>query len=181
MKGGGIPDTDTQQINTNNLRIIIASSSSSQPDLLACKLEPDYSHEFFLEQLPRVAIEKVAQLAVVVHFAPAITTPLATCHVDDEISVVFIVVYPRVIAVFRTSSRRKAVNLPLRDERGMRSDPWLIDIEKFQSVLFLVFPFHVLLLIADRVPPNIEKAIGPSTSPDEKGPEIESGTILRYY
>ena len=39
----------------------------------------------------------------------------------------------------------------------------------------------MLLLIADRVPPDIEKTICPDAAVNEEGAEIEASTILRYY
>ena len=58
--------------------------------------------------------------------------------------------------------------------------PWLVDVEMLHCVLFLVFPLHVLLLVADRVPPDVEKSICPNAAVDEEGAEVESPTILRY-
>lgn len=58
--------------------------------------------------------------------------------------------------------------------------PWLVDVKMLHCVLFFVFPFHMLLLVADGVPPDVEETIGPNATMDEEGAEIESSTVLRY-
>ena len=38
----------------------------------------------------------------------------------------------------------------------------------------------MLLLVANRVPPDIEQTICPNAAVNEEGAEVESSTILRY-
>ncbi len=111
-----------------------------------------------LEPLPWVAIQLVAQFAIVVHFCPAIPSPFASCHVDHEIAILLMVVKSRVKVSILTSAgtRWKGVDLSLRDERRVRPDPWLCCVEILERVLFFVLPFHMFLLVADRVPPDIQ-------------------------
>lgn len=47
--------------------------------------------------------------------------------------------------------------------------------------MFLVLPFHVLLLIQHRVPPNIQKLFGPSAASNEEGTQVESRAILSEH
>ena len=42
-------------------------------------------------------------------------------------------------------------------------------VEEFEGVLFFVLPFHVFLLVADGIPPNVEEAVGPCAAFDEEG------------
>jgi len=109
-----------------------------------------------LELLPRIPVQAVAELPVVVHLSPAIAAPLAASHVDKEIAIPLLVVYGNVIAPVAARARRKAVDLALVQESDMRSNPGLILVHVFESVLLLVFPLHVLLLVADRIPPDIQ-------------------------
>lgn len=44
--------------------------------------------------------------------------------------------------------------------------------------MFLVFPFHVLLLIQHWVPPNIQKLFGPVAASNEERAQVESGAVL---
>lgn len=129
---------------------------TSYPDLLTCNLEPDHRHYFLLEQLPPCTIEVVAQLAVVVHLPPTISSPFATCHVDHEVAILLIVVNACIISVVRACSWREAVDLALFNESHVWPNPWLVGVEEFQCILFFMFPFHMLLLIPYRVPPNVE-------------------------
>lgn len=108
-----------------------------------------------LELLPDVAVEPVAQLAVVVHLTPAVSAPLATCHVDNKVTVVLVVVNVHVLAVVAARAWREAVDLALRDKGKVRAHPRLVGIHVLQRILFLVLPFHVFLFVADRVPPDI--------------------------
>lgn len=86
---------------------------------------------------------------------------------------------PWVFSVVRARPGWKAVDLSLFDECCMRPDPRLIDVEMLKSVLLLVLPFHMLLFVANRVPPYIEQAISPSASSDEERTQIESTAVLR--
>ena len=87
-----------------------------QPDTLASEVEPNDSNKVFLETLPRVSVEPVAELPVVVHFAPAVTTPFAAGHVHNEVAVLLVVVVPGVVLTGAVTARRwrKAVDLALR-------------------------------------------------------------------
>ena len=109
-----------------------------------------------LELLPRISVQAVAELPVVVHLSPAIAAPLAASHVDKEIAILLLVVYGNVIAPVAARAGRKAVDLALVQESDMRSNPGLILVHVFESVLLLVFPLHVLLLVTDRIPPDIQ-------------------------
>ena len=109
-----------------------------------------------LEFLPRIAVQTIAELPVVVHLSPAIAAPLAASHVDKEIAISLLVVYGNVVALVAARAGRKAVDLALVQESDMRSNPGLVLVHVFESVLLLVFPLHVLLLVADRIPPDIQ-------------------------
>lgn len=87
-----------------------------QPDSLAGEVEPDDSNKVFLETFPRVSVEPVAELPVVVHFTPAVTAPFAAGHVHNEITVLLVVVVPGMILTGAVTTRRwgKAVDLALR-------------------------------------------------------------------
>lgn len=41
-----------------------------------------------------------------------------------------------------------------------------------------MFPLHVLLLICDRIPPNVEESVRPVAAPHEEGSQVEAGAIL---
>ena len=58
--------------------------------------------------------------------------------------------------------------------------PRLVDVEMLHCVLFFVFPLHMLLLVADGVPPDVEETVCPNAAMNEEGAEIETSTILRY-
>lgn len=109
-----------------------------------------------LELLPRISVQAVAELPVVVHLSPAIAAPLAASHVNKEIAVPLLVVYGNVVALIAARAGRKAVDLALVQESDMRSNPGLVLIHIFEGVLLLVFPLHVLLFVADRIPPDIQ-------------------------
>ena len=48
-----------------------------------------------------------------------------------------------------------------------------------EGVLFLVFPFHMLLFVRYGIPPYVEEAIRPCRTPEEEGAEIEAAAVLR--
>lgn len=73
----------------------------------------------------------------------------------------------------------EAVDFSLRYECSMRPYPGLVDVKMLHSILLLVLPLHVFLLVANGIPPNIQKPIRPCTPVDEEGPQIEASTILR--
>ena len=85
-----------------------------------------------------------------------------------------------VVSVLGAGAGREAVDLALRDEGRVRADPRLVDVEELQRVLLLVLPLHVLLLVADGVPPYVEKSVGPGGALDEEGAEIEAGAVLGH-
>ena len=132
-----------------------------------------------LKFLPWRPVELVTELPIVVHLAPAISSPFTPCHIDDKVPIFLGVVDVGIRPVFATSPRRKAIDLPLRNERRMRSDPRVIDIKVFQRILFFVFPLHVFLLVVYGIPPNVEETICPCTSADKERAEIEASAILR--
>jgi hypothetical protein len=133
-----------------------------------------------LELLPRVAVQTVAELAVVVHLSPAIAAPLATGHVHQKVPVLLRVVNVRVIALLAARARRKAHDLSLLDEGDVRPDPGLVLVHVLERVLLLVLPLHVLLLVADGVPPDVEQPVCPHTSPYHERAEVEAAAVLRY-
>ena len=58
--------------------------------------------------------------------------------------------------------------------------PRLVDVKMLHCILFFVFPLHMLLLVAHRVPPDVEEAIRPNAAVNEEGAEVESSAILGY-
>jgi len=133
-----------------------------------------------LELLPRVAIQAVAELAIPVHLPPAVTPPLASSHVDQEIAILFPIVNMRIIALFAACSGWKGVDFALMDEGNVRTDPRLALVHVFKRILFLVLPFHVFLLIANWVPPNIQQSVSPNAPSHEERTKIKATAVLRY-
>lgn len=152
---------------------------SSELDLLTGELEPDGAEEVLLETLPPGSIEVVAQLTVVVHLSPAVTTPLTAGHVDHKVSVLLVVVDARVRALVGTGARREAVDHALREESSVLADPRKGNVQLLQGILLLVCPLHVLLLVGDRVPPHVEQAVCPITPSHEEGAQVEARAVLR--
>lgn len=95
-------------------------------DLLPRQLEPDNCHKILLETFPQRAVEIVAQLPIVVHFSPAVPSPLTSGHIHQEVTILLIIVNIRVVTVLRTCTWRERVDLPLRDESRVRSNPGLM-------------------------------------------------------
>jgi hypothetical protein len=149
-----------------------------QPDLLARELEPNDSNQILLEALPPRAIKIVAQLAIIVHLAPAIASPFAASHVHQEISFLLIIMDIRIVSIIAASAGREGVYFSLRDECRVWPDPGVRGVEEFEGVLFFVFPFHVFLLVADGVPPDVEEAVGPGAAFNEEGAEVEAAAVL---
>ena len=133
-----------------------------------------------LELLPPRSVQLVAQLAIVVHFTPTVSSPFTSGHVDHKIPVLFLVVESRIFAILTAGPGGEAVNHPLLNECSVRADPGLVGIQMFQCVLLFVLPFHVLLLVSDGVPPNVQQAVGPSASAQEKGAEVKAAAVLWY-
>lgn len=156
-------------------------ASSSQPYFMSRQLEPDNGHNLLLEQLPWVAVQQVAQLAIVVHLSPAIASPFAACHVDKEVTALSVIVNLRIVTVAIAGVRWEGVCFALFDESCVRPDPWLGSVHELQGILLLVLPFHVLLLVGYRVPPNVEQAVGPWAALHEEGAEVEATAVLRHY
>lgn len=50
-----------------------------------------------------------------------------------------------------------------------------------QGILLLVFPFHVLLLIAHGIPPDIQQPLAPLAPADQERSEIEAAAVLWDY
>lgn len=111
-----------------------------------------------------------------IHLTPTIASPFAASHIDYEVAILFVVVYPGVVqaSVVRARSRGETVDHALRQEASMLSNPRLCLVQLLKGVLFLVLPFHVLLLIQHWVPPNIQKLFGPVAASDEERAEVES-------
>lgn len=107
-----------------------------------------------LEFLPSRSVQSVAQLPVVVHLTPTVTSPLATSHIDQEITLSLVVVDSSVILA--TRARRVTACLPLRQKRSMRPNPRLACVKVLKRVLLLVFPLHVPLFVMNRIPPDVQ-------------------------
>ncbi len=152
-----------------------------QANVLAGKVVPNDGDKVLLEQLPGVAVEPVAELTVVVHFAPAVTAPFTASHVDHEVTVRLVVVETRQVGTgaVAAGSGREAVNHALRQEASVLTDPRVALVHGLEGVLLLVLPGHVLLLIGHRIPPNVQQALGPGTAANEKGAQIKARAILR--
>ena len=135
--------------------------TSSQLDFSPRDLKPDHGHEILLETLPPCAVQMVAQLPIVVHLSPAIASPLTPSHIDEEIPPLFIVMNVGIVSIVAACAGRKGINFPLWDESCVRPDPGMRGVEELESVLFFVLPFHVFLLVANRVPPDVEESVGP--------------------
>lgn len=148
-------------------------------DLLPSKFEPEWRDEFLLEQLPVIPVQNVAKFAIVVHLSPTITAPLASGHINEKVPAFLVVVDLLVDTVLLACVRWERVDLALLNERSVWSDPWLHSVQVLHRILLLMLPLHMLLLIADWVPPDVEKTIGPCTALDEKRAEVEATTILR--
>jgi hypothetical protein len=160
---------------------LTSSSESSDSDLLPRDLEPDDSDKVLFESLPPRPIQVIAQLSEIVHLTPTIPAPLTARHINHKIPVLLVVVDSGIVSVFRTCSFRETVDFALRDESCVRSDPRLVDVEKFEGVLLFVLPFHVLLLVTNWVPPYVQKTVSPGAAADEKGSQVETTTVLGYY
>src|ERR1700722_14851073 len=152
--------------------------SFSQPDFLARELEPDYSHEILLEALPPRAIQIVAQLTIIVHLTPAISSPLTAGHIDEEIPLFLMIMDIGIVSIVAASAGREGIYFSLWDECCVWSNPGVRGVEEFESVLLFVLPFHVFLLVADGVPPDVEEAVGPCTAFDEEGAKVEAAAVL---
>ena len=112
------------------------------------------THRVFKLFPPR-PVQLVTQLPEIVHLTPAIPSPLATRHIDHEVSVTFGVMDSLVHPVLAAGAHREAVYLPLGDKCRMRAYPRLIDVEVFEGVLLFVLPLHMFLFVTNRVPPDI--------------------------
>ena len=119
-----------------------------------------------LELLPPRPIKLVTQLPEVVHLSPTISTPLTARHINHKISISFAIV--DLLDVFAASAFGKAIDLALRYKCSMRPYPGLVDVKMLHSILLLVLPLHVFLLVANRIPPDIQKPIRPCTPVDEE-------------
>lgn len=155
--------------------------SALELDLLAGKLEPDPAKEVLLEAFPQRPVEIIAQLAEVVHLAPTVAAPFATGHVDQEIPIFLVVVDARISALFGASACRETVDHALREEGRALADPGLRNVKLLQSILFFVFPLHVLLFICNRIPPNVKQMVRPSAAAHEEGTQVESGAVLGQH
>lgn len=154
------------------------SGQALQLDLAAGELEPDHGDQVLLEEFPGVAVEVIAQLAEVVHFAPAVSSPFASGHVDNKVSVLLVVVNALIVAIVGASPVRETVDHPLRNECRMLPDPRLRLVELLEGVLLLVLPLHVLLLVHDGIPPDIEQPIGPVAASDKERSQVEPRAVL---
>ena len=73
---------------------------------------------------------------------------------------------------------REAIDPALWDECNMWPHPRLVLVHPFQGILLLVLPLHVLLLVADGIPPDVEQAVGPGAAADEEVAEVEAASVL---
>lgn len=103
------------RVNRRFIHLTASFKCSSQLDLLAGELEPDDRNEILLKAFPRVSVEPVTELAVIVHLAPTVSAPFAPCHVDQEIALVLLIVDMLILgtAVGVASSRWETVDLAL--------------------------------------------------------------------
>lgn len=92
----------------------------------------------------------------------------------------FGVMYPGVLSVLATSAHWEAIDLPLWNESGMRPDPRLIGIQMLQCILLLMFPFHMLLFVADRIPPDVQETISEDAAMSEERAQVEASAVLGY-
>lgn len=152
------------------LRLAGLFKCSSQLDLLAGELEPDDRNEILLEPLPRVSVEPVTELAVVVHLAPTVAAPFAACQADQEITLILLIVDVLVLgtAVRVAGSRWETVDLALMQEAHVLANPRLRLVKLIQRILLLVLPLHMLLLVCNRVPPHVEESVGPVATSHEE-------------
>ena len=139
----------------------------------------DFLAQTILEFFPWCSIQFVAEFTEVVHLAPAVSSPFAARHVDDEISICFPVMDLGIFPILGAGADGEGINLSLWNERRVRPDPWLIDIEVLERILLLVLPFHMFLFVANRVPPDVEETIGPRAASDKERSQVEASTILR--
>jgi len=97
----------------------------------------------------------IAQLPEIIHLSPTVAPPFTTRHIHHEISIFLIVMNMSVVSVVRACSFGETVDFALFNEGGAGSDPGLVDVEEFEGVLLFVLPFHVLLFVADWIPPYV--------------------------
>lgn len=131
-----------------------------------------------LELLPPRPIQPITQFSIPIHLRPAIPAPITPRHIYQKIAM-FLLVMNTQVRTIAACPRRKGVYASLRHERGAGSDPGLVCIEVFETVLFLVFPLHVLLFVEDGVPPDIEQTICPVGAAHKEGAKIEAAAVLR--
>ena len=81
-----------------------------------------------LELLPLGAIQAIAQFPEIVHFPPTVSAPLTACHIDNEVAVLFSVVYPLIQSVVVACAIREAVDFALGNESCVAADPRLVGV-----------------------------------------------------
>ena len=156
-----------------------SSSLARTLDFLAPLFHRFHSRpDCILELLPWRSVELATQLPVVVHLAPAISSPFAPCHVDYKVPIFLRVVITRVVSVLSASAGWEAVDLPLRDKSRMRSHPRMVGVKVFQRILLLVFPLHMLLLVVYWIPPDVQETICPLPSANKERPQIKPSAVL---
>jgi hypothetical protein len=136
--------------------------------------------EAIFELLPGVTVQPVAELAVVVHLGPAVATPFAACHVDQEIPVPFLVMDIRIVALISACTGWEAHDASLLNESHVWANPRLVLVHVLECILLFVLPFHVLLLVTDRVPPDVEQPIGPYAPSNHEGSHVEATAVLGH-
>lgn len=116
-----------------------------------------------------------------VHFAPTVSAPFATSHVDNKVTLVLIIMETSVILsrAVATRGRGEAVDFSLRQKASVLSHPSMILVKGLQSVLLLVLPSHVLLLVGHWIPPDIQEAFGPGAATHEERSQVEARAVLR--
>ena len=84
----------------------------------------------------------------------------------------------RIVALFATRARREAVDAPLIYEGHIRAHPWLALVHMLERILLHVLPLHVLLLVGDGIPPDVEQAIRVFASSHKERSEAETAAVL---
>ena len=175
---------DLHEIELAGLMEMIAMSEEIcilfEVDLDARDLVDEWRDEILLEPFPGVPVEVVAELAVVVHLAPAVTAPLTAGHVNEKVAVSLVVVEARVegLLLVRAGTRGETVDESLRHEARMAPDPGLGLVQLLQGVLFLMRPVHVFLLVHNGVPPHVQELVRPGAPPHEERAEVEARAVL---
>jgi hypothetical protein len=80
---------------------------------------------------PPSGVQALAHFPVASHLAPAVTAPLASGHIDDEVPVLFAVEDAGIVGGFGTGAGREGIDHTLGNESSSGSDPGLMSVEVF--------------------------------------------------